>query len=217
MIGNLVIIAIVAAVVGGQAGRRSGKVWAYVTAAAFVTLAVSLLWSGALLLLHPAWDPPPDDLGKYGGRGATIVIGVWLFFNSIGPKGTALIFGAVGLFVANSVRNQLIAIRAGCYEGTDEQERISKKRAEYVALAEKAKALHDANQAELERVRTQRLTFRSQEEAERSAAAINARFADRQREINDYVARAKQLQAELGIPSSSQTKQGAGSAVSSKV
>lgn len=206
VIGTLVLVSIVAAVIGGQAGRRSGKVWAYVTVAGFVTLAASLLWISALLFHHPGWGPPPDDLGKLHGRGAGIIVGVWLFFNSIGPKGTALILGVAGLLAAISARNQLIAIRAGCYAGMDEQERTSAQWARYLALIEKLKALNDANELDAKWVQAQPTKYPNREEAEKVAAAINAtnaRRADRQKEINSIVARARQLQVELGIHSSS--------------
>jgi hypothetical protein len=201
MISYLVVIAIVAAIVGGQTGKHSGKGWAYVTAISFATLAASLVMCSVLLFLRPEYAPLPDDLGKYRGRGASIVIGLWVFFHSMGPKGTGLILGGIGLFSIRAVRAQLADIRRGVYTGMDELERRQKLQAQYLGLVAKAKALSEANQADAKWIEAQKAkTFPSREEAERAATAINAmieRRLARVQEIQALLDRVRTLEPDL--------------------
>jgi hypothetical protein len=203
MIGHLIVIAIGAAIVGAQTSKRSGKVWAYLTTISYGTLAALLIVSSVLLFLRPDYAPLPDDLGQIRGRGAiVIVIGLWVFFHSIGPKGTGLILGGIGLFLILGVRGSLAAIRSGDYAGMDELD----KQTEYLAIAAKVKALSEANEADSKWIEAQKAkTFPSREEAEKAAAAINAVIARRSarwREMQALVAEAKKLKPGPSIPPS---------------
>lgn len=208
MIGHLIVIAIGAAFVGGQASKRSGKVWAYLAAAGLAVLAASLVIISILLFLRPDYAPLPDGLGKIRGI-ASIVIGLLTFFHSIGPKGTGLILGGFGLFVIRAFRGQLALIRRGVYVGMDELDKQTEyfaKQTEYLASAAKLKALSEANEGDSKWIDAQKdKTFPSEEEAEKAASAINAmikRRSARWQEMRVLVARARTLEPALGIQSS---------------
>lgn len=204
MIGTLVLIAIVAAVLGGAAAPRSGKVWAYLRTLGFATVTMSLLMAALLLLVHPGWAPLPDDLGNYRGRGAGIVVAAWQFFHSIGPTGTALVLGILGAFVARGVRHQVQLLRSGDYSGADELEKRAEAHKEFLALVEKVTALADASKADSAWIEARPKTYLSREEAEKVVAemnAANARIAARKKEINRLLARADELRPVIGLPS----------------
>ena len=133
-----------------------------------------------------------------------LIVAVWEFFHTLGPKGTGLLLGGFGVWIARAVHNQIQALKAGTYIGTDELEKTAAAHNEFLALPEKIKSLADSNKADSRWIQAQPKTYPNRAEAEKVAAEINAanaRIRARNEEIDRLARRATELRVVLGMPS----------------